>query len=75
MKNIQTLAAAVKGDATSITAIVEQYTPLVHKIVSKYAWMAPKHTRDDLVQEGLLGVVRAIETFDLERGYRFMTWV
>lgn len=75
MKNTETLISAIKGDARSITAIVEQYTPLVHKIVNKYAWMAPKHTREDLVQEGLLGVVKAIETFDLTRGYRFMTWV
>lgn len=66
---------AVKGDARSITAIVKQYTPLVHKIVNKYAWMAPTHSREDLVQEGLLGVVKAIETFDLGRGTRFMTWV
>jgi len=70
-----TLSKAVKGDARSITAIVEQYTPLVHKIVNKYAWMSPRHSREDLVQEGLLGVVKAIETFDLERGTRFMTWV
>ena len=69
------LLKAVKGDARSITAIVKQYTPLVHKIVNKYAWMSPRHSREDLVQEGLLGVVKAIETFDLERGTRFMTWV
>jgi hypothetical protein len=37
--------------------------------------MSPAHSRDDLVQEGLLGIVKAIETFDLERGYKFMTWV
>jgi RNA polymerase sporulation-specific sigma factor len=37
--------------------------------------MSPKHSREDLVQEGLLGVVKAIETFDLERGTKFMTWV
>lgn len=66
---------AAKGDARSISAIVEQYTPLVQKIVNKYAWMSPTHSREDLVQEGLLGVVRAIETFELERGTRFMTWV
>ena len=71
----ETFYAAVKGDARAITAVVEQYTPLVHKIVNKYAWMSPKHSRDDLVQEGLLGVVKALETFDLERGYQFMTWV
>jgi RNA polymerase sporulation-specific sigma factor len=69
------LQKAIKGDARSITAIVKQYTPLVHKIVNKYAWMSPTHSREDLVQEGLLGIVKAIETFDLERGTRFMTWV
>jgi RNA polymerase sporulation-specific sigma factor len=75
MSNFDTLHNAIKGDSRSITAIVEQYTPLVHKIVNKYAWMSPAHSREDLVQEGLLGVVKAIETFDLARGTRFMTWV
>jgi RNA polymerase sporulation-specific sigma factor len=69
------LIKAVHGDAASITKLVKQYTPLVHKIVQKYAWMSPSHSRDDLVQEGLLGIVKAIETFDLERGVCFMTWV
>lgn len=75
MAQTDLLQKAVKGDARSITALVEQYTPLVHKIVNKYAWMSPSHSREDLVQEGLLGIVKAIETFDLERGTRFMTWV
>jgi RNA polymerase sporulation-specific sigma factor len=75
MSHNDLLQKAVKGDARSITAIVQQYTPLVHKIVNKYAWMSPAHSREDLVQEGLLGIVKAIETFDLERGTRFMTWV
>jgi RNA polymerase sporulation-specific sigma factor len=75
MTHTEVLHKAVKGDSRSITQIVEQYTPLVHKIVNKYAWMSPAHAREDLVQEGLLGVVKAIETFDLERGTRFMTWV
>ena len=74
MDNFKTLQAAVKGDARSITSIVEQYTPLVHKIVNRYAWMSPSHSREDLVQEGLIGIVRAIETFDLDRGHQFMTW-
>ena len=75
MSNLNLLQKAIKGDARSISAIVEQYTPLVQKIVNKYAWMSPSHSREDLVQEGLLGVVKAIETFDLTRGTRFMTWV
>ena len=69
------LQKAVKGDAHSITKIVEQYTPLVHKIVNKYAWMSPSHSREDLVQEGLLGIVKALETFDVSQGTQFMTWV
>jgi len=75
MRTEDLLQKAVKGDARSITALVEQYTPLVHKIVNKYCWMSPSHSKEDLVQEGLLGVVKAIETFDFERGTRFMTWV
>jgi len=75
MSNIDLLTQAIKGDPTSVTAIVEQYTPLVHKIVNKYSWMAPKHSRDDLVQEGLVGIVKALKTFEPERGHRFMTWV
>lgn len=69
------LQDAIKGDARSITKIVNQYTPLVHKIVNKFAWMAPSHSREDLVQEGLMGIVKALNTFEIERGYQFMTWV
>jgi RNA polymerase sigma factor (sigma-70 family) len=67
--------AAVKGDAKAITAVVKQYTPLVHKIVNKYCWMSPSHSREDLVQEGLLGIVKAIETFDLSQNVKPMTWI
>jgi len=75
MSDLNLLHKAAKGDARSITAIVKQYTPLVHKIVQKYSWMSPSHSREDLVQEGLMGIVKAIETFEPERGNRFMTWV
>ena len=75
MTKAELLHSAIKGDAKSISAIVEQYTPLVHKIVNKYAFMAPRHSREDLVQEGLIGIVKALRTFEPERGYQFMTWV
>lgn len=75
MTDFDILQKAIKGDSRSITRIVEQYTPLVHKIVNKYCWMSPSHSREDLVQEGLMGIVKAIETFDIKRGNKFMTWV
>lgn len=75
MTETEAFYAAVKGDAKAITAVVEQYTPLVHKIVNKYSWMTLRHTREDLIQEGLQGIVKAIETFDLSRKVQPMTWI
>jgi len=75
MTEIEAFYAAVKGDAKAITAVVEQYTPLVHKIVNKYSWMALPHTHEDLMQEGLRGIVKAIETFDITRKVQPMTWI
>jgi len=75
MANDQVFYDAVKGDARAVNLVVKQYTPLVHKLVNKYMWMAPKHSREDLVQEGLMGVVKAIQTFDEKRGCKPMTWI
>jgi len=75
MSNSTLFFDAVKGDAKAITEVVKQYTPLVHKIVNRYAWMSPQHSREDLVQEGILGIVRALETFDLNRKVAPMTWI
>jgi len=75
MTKNELLHNAIKGDAKSISEVVQQYTPLVHKIVNRYAFMAPRHSREDLVQEGLIGIVKALRTFEPERGYQFMTWV
>jgi len=71
----ETLYAAIKGDSRAVNLVVKQYTPLVHKIVNRYAFLAPAHSREDLVQEGLLGIVKALDTFDPTRGYKFMTWL
>ena len=75
MTETEAFYAAVKGDAKAITAVVEQYTPLVHKIVNKYSWMTLPHTREDLMQEGLRGIVKAIETFDISKKVQPMTWI
>jgi len=75
MTKHETFHAAVKGDAKAVTEVIRQYTPLVHKIVNKYAFMAPKHSREDLVQEGLIGIVKAIKTFDLNQKVAPMTWI
>lgn len=76
----ETFYQAVKGDRKAIDRTLRQFTPLVHKFVRKYGFMAQSHMYDDLVQEGMLGILKAIRTFDLdyrvnEQPIRPMTWV
>lgn len=71
---------AVRGDSRAVEATIKQYTPLVHKWVRRYKFMGQENQYDDLVQEGLMGIVKAIETFDLDykvngKSIKPMTWV
>lgn len=81
MDERELLALAQTGNQRAITALIEKYTPLVHKMVGKYAFMSPAHSREDLVQEGRVGILKAIETFDMDyrtkdgKPIKFMTWV
>lgn len=75
-----TFYKAVEGDKKSLDLVIKQYTPLVHKWARKYGFMAQGNSYEDLVQEGMIGIIEAVETFDLEktfngRNIRPMTWV
>lgn len=74
-ENHEILLEAIKGDAKSIGQVLQQYTPLVHKLVNKYCVYIDKGSKEDLVQEGMVGIHKALKTFDTERGTSFMTWV
>lgn len=76
----ETFYNAVRGDSRAVDATIRQFTPLVHKWVRRYKFMGQDNVYDDLVQEGLIGIVQAIKTFDLDRkinGKRIkpMTWI
>jgi len=53
-------------------ALIEEHKGLVHWQAHRYAWSGAAH--DDLVQEGILGLMRAAELFDESRGVKFSTY-
>lgn len=47
---------------------------LVINVAKKYRHLTNRITIHDLVQEGNIGLIRAVELFDPERGYKFSTY-
>lgn len=63
------------GDPELQSRLVEHYMPLVrHLAVRILRKLRPGTDLDDLVADGLFGLMRAIEGFDLSRGYKFETY-
>jgi len=70
----RTLArAAQRGDAAARERLVLSNLRLVVYVVREYTAHGSMGSLD-LVQEGNLGLLRAIERFDPEKGYRFSTY-
>lgn len=65
---------ARSGDKAAVERVVEENMGLVVKAARYYAQRNPLIDRDDLVQSGTIGLLRAIEKFDVDRGYKFSTY-
>ena len=69
---VRLLEAHRAGDPTAREQIVDRYMPLVRSVASRYAGRG--EPLEDLVQVGSIGLVLAIDRFDLERGTQFTTY-
>jgi RNA polymerase sigma factor (sigma-70 family) len=66
------LRRAVQAGETAMDAFVKANLRLVVSVASKYQWSGLPLL--DLVQEGNLGLIHAVEKFDWRKGFKFSTY-
>ena len=66
------IAQAQCGDTDALTEIVCRYLPLIRQKASGYS--TSPADRDDLIQEGLIGLLNAVKTYRDAKGAAFRTY-
>lgn len=60
------------GDQKAFDRLVNSHLRLVASLAKSV--VAPHVTKEDLIAEGMVGLVEAAKSYDPEKGFRFATW-
>ena len=60
------------GDLEARERLIEQYLPLVRSLARRYSYRG--ELLEDLVQVGCIGLIKAIDRFDIDRGVELTTY-
>src|SRR3989344_1605729 len=71
-EEIESIIRAGKGDRESFDKIIESNLGFVISVAKKYQGVGLP--LEDSISEGNIGLIRAIRTFDEEKGARFITY-
>src|SRR3954470_19288940 len=61
-----------QGDLQAREQLIEQYMSLVRSLARRYSYRGEQ--LEDLVQIGAIGLIKAIDRFDLDRGVELTTY-
>ena len=61
-----------QGDVEARQRLIEQYLPLVRSLARRYSYRGEQ--LEDLVQVGCIGLIKAIDRFDVDRGVELTTY-
>jgi len=62
---------AQKGNRDAMNEVLHIYSPFVKKIVRYYSIILNREDREDLFIDGLMGLYRAVNSFDFKKGKNF----
>ena len=63
-----------QGDIAARNALIEKNMRLVAHIVKKYTSTEREYINEDLISVGTIGLIKAVDSFDIERNVRFATY-
>ena len=72
IKDGEIIVKIKNGNEQALTYLLNKYKPLVNNKVNKYFIIGAE--KEDIIQEGMIGLYKAIKSFDMEKQNTFKTF-